>query len=143
MIMGIASLIFIPLLAIAIACFLWAIGRSWPLRDREILSKAINGRAATPGLPSGWLFLLASLLALGAGILALSLADHDAGGMTLNAFGILVGTVLLARGVAGYLPRWRAAFPAEPFATLDRKTYSPLALFIGTGFLLLVLLRLI
>ena len=143
MIMGIAALVFIPLLAIAIACFLWALGRTWPLRDNHVLAQAITGRPGKTGLPSRWLFLLASLLALAAGVTALSLADHDAGGATLTAIGAALGLLFLARGVAGYTPGWRRTYAAEPFATLDRKTYSPVALFVGAGFLLLVLMRLL
>ncbi len=142
MIMGIAALVFIPLLAVSIACLLWAIGRTWPLRDREMLAMVLSGRPAGPRLPSRWLFLLAAVLALAAGVIALSLADETAGGATLNALGLLLGIIFLARGIAGYAPQWRAAYPAEPFASLDRKSYSPLALWVGAGFLLLVLLRL-
>lgn len=143
MIMGIAALVFIPLLAIAIAYFIWALGRTWPLRDNHLLAQAITGRPGKTGLPPRWTFLLVSLFMLAAGIIALSLADHTAGGTTLNALGLGLGGLFLARGIAGYLPGWRATFSAEPFATLDRKTYSPLALFLGAGFLLLVLMRLL
>lgn len=143
MIMGIAALVFIPLLAIALAYFTWSLGRSWPLRDREMLARTITGRPGRSELPSGWIFLLIAAFMLTAGVVALSLADHDAGGWWLNALGIVLGLLFLARGVAGYTPGWRATFAAEPFATLDRKNYSPLALFLGAGFLLLVILRLI
>ena len=142
MIMGIAALVFIPLLAVAIAYFMWAIGRTWPLRDKDLLRQAITGRPGKTALPSRWSFLLVSLLMLAAGIIALSLADHDSGGAWLNALGIVLGLAFLARGVAGYTPGWRRTFSADPFVTLDRRTYSPLALFIGAGFLLLVILRL-
>lgn len=142
MIMGIAALLFIPLLAIALAYMLWAAGRTWPLRDRETLAKAITGRPGKSGPPPRWTFMLVSFFMLAAGIVALSLADETAGGWPLNVAGILLGLLFLARGVAGYMPAWRTTFAAEPFATLDRRNYSPLALFLGAGFLLLVLLRL-
>lgn len=143
MIMGIAALVFIPLLAIALACFLWAIGRSWPLRNRELLRQAISGRSGDAPLPSRLVFLAAAIIALGAGIVALSLADPVAGGLGLTLTGLVLGVLLTARGIAGYTPGWRRIRAAEPFATLDRKTYSPVALFLGAGFLLLVLLRLL
>lgn len=142
MIMGIAALVFIPLLAIAIAYFMWAIGRTWPLRDKDVLRQAITGRPGKTELPSRWSFLLVSILTLAAGVVALSLADHDAGGAWLTALGTALGLLFLARGVAGYTPGWRRTFSADPFVTLDRRTYSPLALFLGAGFLLLVILRL-
>ena len=143
MIMGIAALVFIPLLAIALACFLWALGRSWPLRNRDLLAQAINGRPGRTELPSRWIFLLAAILGLGAGMVALSLADPVAGGIPLTLAGLVIGLLLVGRGVAGFTGGWRTAYSAEPFASLDRKTYSPLALFLGAGFLLLVLLRLL
>jgi hypothetical protein len=142
MIMGIAALVFIPLLAVAIAYFMWALGRTWPLKDKQLLAQAITGRPGRTGLPSRWIFLVVAAFMLAAGIAALSLADHDAGGVWLNALGIALGLLFLARGVAGYTAGWRRTFSAEPFVTLDRKTYSPLALFLGAGFLLLVILRL-
>jgi hypothetical protein len=141
MIMGIAALVFIPLLAIAIAHFLWSIGRTWPIRDADLLAKTVIGRPEVKRVPKLMSFLVA-VGVLAAGLVALSLADHAAGGATLNVLGIVIGGIFIARGIAGYTPRWRAAFPSEPFATLDRKTYSPLCLFIGAGYLLLVLLRL-
>lgn len=143
MIMGIAALVFIPVLAITMATFMWTIGQSWPLRDRQLLARALTGRPGEPKLPSRWLFLLATIIMLAIGIVALSLADHDAGGATMTVLGAVIGLLFLARGIAGYTKGWRARYAAEPFATLDRRNYSPLSLFIGAGFLLLVILRLI
>jgi len=83
------------------------------------------------------------LLVLAAGIVALALADHTSGGITLTLLGVLLAIVFIARGILGYTPGWRARFPTEPFATLDRKNYSPLCLWIGAGYIILVLMRLI
>jgi hypothetical protein len=142
MIMGIAALVFIPLLAIAIAHFLWSIGRTWPIKDADLLARTVVGRPGVTRIPKAASFVVA-VAVLAAGIVALSLADKTAGGLVLNVVGSLIGVAFIARGVAGYTPQWRAAFPGEPFATLDRKNYSPLCMFIGAGFLLLVLLRLL
>ena len=54
-----------------------------------------------------------------------------------------VAVLFLVRGALGYTARWRAMFTEEPFATLDRKNYSPLCLAIGIGFVILVVLRLL
>jgi len=140
--MLVAALVFVPLLAVAIACFLWSLGRTWPLRNHELLACSVVGRPGVtrlPRLPA----LLVAVAALAAGIVALSLADRTSGGWGLNAVGLSLGGLFVARGVAGYTARWRSIFTAEPFATLDRRNYSPLALFIGAGFLLLVIMRLI
>lgn len=143
MIMGIAALVFIPLLAAALACFMWAIGRTWPLRDKAMVAGAVSGRTAPAALPSRWIFLLASIGFLAAGIVALSLADPVAGGWWLDVLGALFGLAFLARGIVGYTGGWRTTHATEPFATIDRKTYSPAALLIGAGLLLLVVLRLV
>ena len=142
MIMGIAALVFIPLLAIAMACFMWSLGRTWPIRDEELLARTVTGRPGTKKMPPRWTSLLIAVLMIAAGIVALSLADDSAGGWGLTLLGAALGALFLARGIAGYTPGWRARFPAEPFATLDRRNYSPLALWLGAGFLLLVFLRL-
>lgn len=142
MIMGIAALIFIPLLAISIAHFVWSVGGSWPIRDKELLVRTVIGRpgvARVPRLAS----LVVALAILAIGVVVLSLADHDAGGLPLTLTGAAIGAVFIARGIAGYLPQWRAQFPLEPFATLDRRQYSPLCLGIGAGIFILVLLRLL
>jgi hypothetical protein len=141
--MGIAALVFIPLLAVAIAYFLWSLGRTWPIRDKQLLARTISGRPGVAAMPPRWTSFLVALLVLAAGIVALSLADETAGGLWLDVVGLVFAALFLVRGIAGYTPQWRAAFPGEPFATLDRKNYSPLALFVGAGFLILVLMRLV
>jgi len=73
----------------------------------------------------------------------MGLSGHDDGGATRTILGVFCAILFLGRGVLGYTSGWRARFSAEPFATLDRKNYSPLSLWIGAGFLILVILRLI
>jgi hypothetical protein len=41
--------------------------------------------------------------------------------------------VFVGRGLAGYVPRWRALFCDEPFATRDKRFYSPLCIVLGLG----------
>jgi hypothetical protein len=140
--MLVAALVFVPLLAVTIACLLWALGAGWPIRDRELLARTVVGRPGVRRVPR-LAALLAALLALAAGIIALSLADHESGGAWLTLLGLACGALFLARGAAGFSPGWRATFPEEPFAGLDRRLYSPLALGLGLGFLLLCIMRLI
>ena len=140
MIMGIAALVFIPLLTVAVAHLVWSFGASWPIRDPVLLANAVIGRPGVERVPRFLSFVVA-VAVLAAGIVALSLADPTAGGAPLTATGALIGAAFIARGVAGYAPQWRQRFPLEPFATLDRRQYSPLCLFVGAGFLSLVVLR--
>ena len=94
-------------------------------------------------MPNRFITLIVALLVLAAGIIALSLADHTSGGWPLTGLGIILAAIFIGRGILGYTLGWRARFPTEPFATLDRKNYSPLCFWIGAGFLILVLMRLL
>jgi Protein of unknown function (DUF3995) len=138
----IAAIMFIPLLAIAIAHFLWSIGRSWPIRDPAMLAATVMGfpgRTRMPKLAS----LGVAVLVLLAGVIGLALADPVSGGIPLDVLGLLIGLIFLARGIVGYTSWWQARTPVEPFRTLDRRNYSPLCLILGAGFLALVVLRFI
>jgi hypothetical protein len=137
-----SALVFIALLAVSIAHFTWAFGGAWPIRDKAMLARTVIGRPGVTHVPR-LASLVVAIIVLAAGIVALALADKTGGGPWLTALGAAIGLVFLARGVAGYTQRWRAAFPEEPFATLDRRNYSPLCLFVALGFFILVVLRLI
>ena len=139
----VSVLTFLPLMVVALAHLFWALGTSWPIRSEALLAQTVVGRSGITQMPSRWLTLLVSLLLFAAAIVAMGLADHDDGGVVRTILGGLLAIVFIARGVMGYTAGWRARYPVEPFATLDRRNYSPLCLWIGAGFLILVLLRLI
>ena len=81
---------------------------------------------------------------LAAGIVALALADKTGGGLWLTALGIAARRSSSSPAASSATRRAGAPrSPEEPFATLDRRNYSPLCLFIGAGFFILVVLRLI
>lgn len=140
--MLVASLIFVALLAVAIAHFIWSIGGTWPIRNEALLAKTVVGLPGITKMPPKIASFAVAAAVLAAGIVALSLADDMAGGGWLTAVGVLLGLLFLGRGTLGYTAGWRARFSEEPFATLDRKNYSPLCLAIGAGFLILVVVRL-
>ena len=141
MIAGIASLVFIPLLSIAMVHMLWAFGSTYPVRDEKTLARTVAGFKDIEKMPPRPVSFFVSLLALGTGIWALALTD-PAPSPILTLGGVLLTLVFLGRGIAGYTEKWRQMTPEEPFASMDRKIYSPLCLFIGTGFAVLTLLRL-
>jgi hypothetical protein len=141
--MLVGSLTFVPLLMVAFAHFLWSLGRTWPIRNEVLLAQTVVGTPGITQMPNKLLTFVVSLLILAAGIVALALADHASGGWWLTLLGALLAAVFIGRGVVGYTPGWRARFPTEPFATLDRKNYSPLCFWIGAGFLILVAMRLV
>jgi len=141
--MLVASLTFVPLLMVAVAHLLWSFGNTWPIRNEALLAQAVVGRPGITRMPNRGISFVVAVLILAAGIVALSLADPVSGGMGLTLLGALLAVVFVARGVAAYTPGWRARFPTEPFASLDRKNYAPLCFWIGAGFLILVLMRLL
>lgn len=141
--MLVGALTFVPLLTVAFAHFLWAAGNSWPIRDQTLLAQTVIGTPGITKMPNRLLTLAVALFLSAAGIIALSLADHDSGGAALTSLGVLLAIVFVGRGILGYTPAWRTRFPTEPFATLDRRNYSPLCLWIGAGFFILVLMRLL
>jgi len=140
--MIIASIVFVILLAVALAHLLWSIGSRWPIRDPELLAKTVIGRPGVTRVPR-FISLVVAVLTFTAGIFALSLADHDAGAWWLTVIGVVLAAVFLGRGVFGYSAAFQSRFSLEPFATNNRRVYSPLCLIVGAGFLILVIMRLI
>ncbi|MGV3491033.1 MAG: DUF3995 domain-containing protein [Devosia sp.] len=140
--MFVAALIFVVLLTVSIAHFLWAIGSRWPIRDEALLVRTVIGHPGITRIPR-LQSLLVAIAVLAAGVFALALADYSSGGWWLNLIGIALAAVFLGRGVIGYTAAWRARFSLEPFATQDRKYYSPLCIGIGIAYIVLVIMRLI
>ncbi|MBL8597933.1 MAG: DUF3995 domain-containing protein [Devosia sp.] len=141
--MVVGSLTFVPLLMVAFAHLLWSLGRTWPIRNETLLAQTVVGAPGITRMPNRLLTFVVSLLILAAGIVALALADHTSGGWWLTLLGLLLAAVFIGRGALSYTRGWRARFPTEPFATLDRKNYAPLCFWIGAGFLILVVMRLL
>ena len=139
----VSVLTFLPLMVVALAHFFWALGTTWPIRSEQLLAQTVVGRAGITRMPNKFLTLLVALALFAVAIVAMGLADHDDGGLFRTILGAILAVVFIARGVLGYSAGWRARFPTEPFASLDRKNYSPLCLWIGAGFLILVLMRLL
>ncbi|HEX4296553.1 MAG TPA: DUF3995 domain-containing protein [Devosia sp.] len=140
--MLVGSLTFLPLLAAALAHLLWSLGSTWPIRNEQLLVQTVVGTPGATRMPNRLVIFVVALLILAAGLVALSISDHDSGGLLWTLIGAVLAIVFLGRGLAGYTPGWRARHSGEPFATLDRKTYSPLCLWVGVGFVLLVAMRL-
>ncbi len=140
--MIVASIVFVILLTVALAHLLWAMGSRWPVKDPELLARTVIGRPGVTRVPR-LASLVIAVLVLSAGIVALSLADHDAGDWWLTVAGVVLAAVFLGRGALGYTAGWRARFSLEPFASNDRRVYSPLCLIVGAGFLILVIMRLL
>ena len=139
--MLIAALVFIPLLTLSMAHFLWALGGTWPIREEKLLAQTVVGTAGVTHMPPRWASFGVAVLTMAAGILALALDDHTSGGTILSILGLPAAAIFLYRGILGYTPGWIAKTPEPNFRLNDRRVYSPLCLAIGIGFIVLVILR--
>ena len=141
--MLISSLMFIALLAVAMAHTLWAFGRTWPIRDEKLLAQTVVGFPNIERMPPRLASFAVAVATFIAGLYALALADHDSGGLALTLFALPFAAVFLARGVAGYTKWWQAKTPEPNFRLNDIRVYSPLCLLLGLGFIVLMVLRLV
>ncbi|MEO5805201.1 DUF3995 domain-containing protein [Devosia sp.] len=141
--MVIAALMFIPLLAVALAHLLWSLGSTWPIRNEKLLAETVTGFQGVEKMPPKYLSFTVAVLTLTAGIIGLALADPDSGGLGLTALGVPLALVFLGRGAIGYTQRWAAATPNPIFRYNDGRIYSPLCLALGAGFVALVIMRLL
>jgi len=141
--MLIAAFMFIGLLTVSTAHFLWSIGRTWPIRGEKLLAQTVVGTAGIERMPPRLASFAVAVCLLAAGIAALALADHDGGGYWLTVAGFGLGLLFLARGIVGYTPWWTAQTPEPNFRLNDRRVYSPLCLFLGVGFVALAIMRMI
>lgn len=139
--MFIASFMFIALFAVSIAHFLWAFGRTWPIREEKLLAQTVVGTAGIERMPPRMASFGVGLFTAIAGIFALALADHDSGGDWLNIAGCGFALLFLARGIVGYTPWWASVTPEPNFRLNDRRVYSPLCLFLGLGYIALIYIR--
>ena len=121
----------------------WGLGSHWPCESEAVLVRTAGGTpGATKMYPPASCFVVAALLA---GVAAWPLF---AAGLLLEAWprwltplaGAGIVAVFVGRGLAGYTSAWRRRFSAEPFATLDRRAYSPLCLCLGAGYLAVLII---
>lgn len=138
-----ASLMFVLLLAVSVAHLLWSMGQTWPIRDEKLLAQTVIGFRDIERMPPRLTSFAVALATLAAGVLALSLADHDSGGPLLTLVGVLLAAIFLARGIIGYTAWWANKTPQANFRLNDRRVYSPLCLLLGTGYVVLVIMRLL
>ncbi len=141
--MFIASFMFIGLFAVSLAHLLWAFGRTWPIRSEKLLAQTVVGTAGIEKMPPRLASLAVAIATFAAGVLALALADHDGGGTWLTITGCGLALLFLARGIVGYTSWWASQTPEPNFRFNDRRVYSPLCIFLGLGYVVLVYFRLV
>ena len=132
----VALLVSATLLGIALLHAWWGLGGLWPAQDETTLARTVVGGGRTR-MPPAWQCYAVALLLLSVAIwpwLILALPnDH-----VVVAVGYVIVGVFMLRGLAVVSPRWRVHFPAEPFATNDRRVYGPVSFTIGLCFAILL-----
>lgn len=133
---GLAAGLTVALVVIAALHAYWGLGGLWPAKTAADLARTVVGDGRTRMPPPWSCFTVAVLLLLVAGVpWALLAAPHS---QPVLVVGIVVAAIFFVRGSAGYSPRWRQRFSAEPFATWDQRVYSPVCMIIATGFMALL-----
>ena len=139
---AIAAALALLLAVIASLHAYWGRGGLWPAVSEDELIATVIGNAQAKRMPRTGLCLLVALAIAATAVWPLLLA-HMSGTAALRPLIQLVGfaimAVFLLRGVAGFLPAWRKLHPREPFASYDRRYYSPLCLLIAAGYAVLLL----
>ena len=114
--------------------------RRWPREtEAELVTTVIGHKRGT--MPSPSQCYLAALAIFIPGAIALVLAgvvQTPLPPWLVPLAGAGATLVFAGRGIAGYVPAWRARHPREPFASLDRRYYSPLCLLLAAGFIALL-----
>jgi len=139
---GLALLLFATVSAIAVLHASWGLGNHWPAANAERLAKAAVGTPSVNRMPSP-----AQCFAVAAILTGVASWPLFAVGLLVEAWprwltlfaGAGIAAVFLGRGVAGFTSAWRSRFPEEPFATYDRRYYSPLCLALGAGYVAILI----
>lgn len=120
----------------------WGRGGLWPAASENELIATVIGNARAKRMPSPGLCLLVALaIAVTAvwPLLLVQVSGTAAFHPLIRLGGLAIMAVFLLRGLAGCLPAWRRLHPREPFASYDRRYYSPLCLLIAAGYAVLLL----
>lgn len=131
-----AFLLFVGVGAIAVVHALWGFGSTWPEANQEALARGVVGDGRKRMPPPWQCFAVAVLLALVALWPWYVLGRSSEPAVLTGTFAI--AGAFVARGWAGYSPRWRSIFYDEPFARRDKRYYSPYSFLLGVSYLALL-----
>jgi nicotinamide riboside transporter PnuC len=131
-----AFLLFVGVGALAVIHALWGLGYNWPEATEEALARSVVGDGRRHMPPAWQCYAVAAVLALVA-LWPFIMLGRDEEAWVQSVTFIIAG-VFAARGVAAYTPTWRGHFRDEPFATRNRRYYSPYCLLMGIGYLSLL-----
>lgn len=113
----------------------WAFGGRWPAKSETLLARAVVGSRGIEKMPPRNITLFVALCLFVAaiwplvwlGVIVIPVPRIVA---ELGMVALIV--IFVGRGVAGYTNGFRKKHSEEPFASNDRRYFSPLCLMIGS-----------
>ena len=123
---------------IALLHLYWAFGGNWPATERKHLPAIVVGQKGLTQMPPAWITLTVASLIFLAAIMPLLWVLRLGPQPLWQAALVALGLVFLLRGAIGLTPWFRNFLCQEPFATLNKRYYSPLCLVFAVGFGLLL-----
>jgi uncharacterized membrane protein len=100
------------------------------------------GQKGRKRMPPPWQCFIVAAVVFLQGVIALIAANWIATPLERSIVALLAllcAAGFMARGIIGFTAGWRARYPQQPFAALDREYFSPLCLALGAAFMLLAL----
>ena len=134
----------IVLTIVALVHLFWAFGGKWPGKDDASLAKAVVGTNGVTTMPPRWMtFVVAILIVLAAlwpfGWLHWKETPLPKWMWSLGMIGLTF--IFVARGIASYVPVFRAQAGEQPFARYDQMFYAPLCLVLGGAFAIMLFMK--
>ena len=137
-----ALIVFATLAAIAALHAAWGLKILWPAASEQSLVAMAIGQKGRKRMPPPWQCFVVAAVVFLQGVIALIAANWIATPLSRSIVALLAllcAMGFIARGIIGFTAGWRARYPQQPFATLDREYFSPLCLALGAAFVLLTL----
>jgi uncharacterized membrane protein len=137
-----ALIVFAVLTTIAALRAAWGLKIFWPAASEQKLVAMAIGQKGRRRIPPPWQCFIVAAAVFLQGVIALIAANWIAAPIERSIvvlLALLCAAGFIVRGVAGFTAGWRARYPQQPFAALDREYYSPLCLALGAAFVLLAL----
>lgn len=119
---------------IAALHFYWGGGGHWPAKKRSALASIVIGQKHQPRMPPAGITFFVAFLILGTALLPVFRVMGIGSPFWLRTGLQLLTFVFLFRGIIGYSRWFRTTLSHEPFATLNRRYYTPLCLILAAGF---------
>lgn len=121
---------------------LWGLKIWWPVGSEMRLARTVVGAADIVKMPVPLACFAVTAALLGGAFTVVPVLELVQLPFVPQGLILLIGigftVVFLLRGIAGYLPKFAALTPEEPFRTLDERFYSPLCLALGTAYAILL-----